>query len=112
MTTSVRLGVRLTVYLDVRDQFHHRWLMVELVARARAAGLSGATVFRAERGYGHSGRMHAATLVSDDSALRFVVVDEAERVDAFTGQIRGVIADSLVLREEVEILTPLPDRGP
>ena len=43
---------RLTIYVGETDQWHHRPLFVEIVHRAHAAGLAGATAIRGFEGYG------------------------------------------------------------
>lgn len=104
---------RLTIYLTIRDRRQGRWLLVELVARARSARMAGATVFRGQAGYGVSGRRHADRLVEEDAPLRFVAIDAPERIDAFLGTIADLVEDSLVVIDDVEVLMgPLAAAAP
>ena len=43
---------RLTVLVGEGDHWHHRPVFTEIVHRAHAAGLAGASVFRGVEGYG------------------------------------------------------------
>ena len=45
-------ALRATMFLGERDQVHHRPLYTEIVHRAHAAGLAGATVLRGYEGFG------------------------------------------------------------
>lgn len=43
---------RITVFVGESDQGHHRPLYTQVVHRAHAAGLAGASAFRGTEGYG------------------------------------------------------------
>ena len=45
-------GERLTIFVGETDQHEHRPLYTEIVERAHAAGLAGATVLRGIEGFG------------------------------------------------------------
>ncbi|MGW6913280.1 DUF190 domain-containing protein [Kitasatospora sp. NPDC054939] len=77
--------LRLTVLVGEGDRSRHRPLYSEVVHRARAAGLAGASVFRGVEGFGASSLVHTARLLSlsGDLPVAVVVVDEEERVRAF-----------------------------
>jgi PII-like signaling protein len=53
-------ALRLTVFVGESECWHHKPLYVEIVHRARKAGLAGASVFRGVTGYGASSRIHTA----------------------------------------------------
>lgn len=95
---------RITVQLSGRDHAHHRSLVVELLHHARRAGLAGATVFRAQEGYGTSGRMHTTHLLADDAPLSVVIVDRPERVDAFLASTADLLDEAVVVAEDVEVV--------
>ncbi|MEU6281669.1 DUF190 domain-containing protein [Streptomyces sp. NPDC047028] len=107
MTSPIGRALRLTVYLDEDDTWHHRPLYSEIVHRAHAAGLAGASVFRGIEGYGASSRIHTSRLLSlsEDLPVAVVVVDTEERVRAFLPQLGELVGDGLVTLEECEIVT-------
>ncbi|GHF36066.1 UPF0166 protein [Streptomyces mashuensis] len=78
-------AVRLTAYVGESDVHGHRPLYSEIVHRAHAAGLAGASVFRGVEGFGASSVVHTARLLSlsEDLPVAVVVVDTEDRVRAF-----------------------------
>ena len=106
-----RRAKRLTVYAGGRHQVHHRPVAVELVRQARRAGLAGATIFRGQSGFGHSGSVHRTHLVAEDAPETVVLVDRPETIDRFVGEMQSLLAGLLVVVDEVDIVDP-PARGP
>ncbi|MFD8752515.1 DUF190 domain-containing protein [Kitasatospora sp. NPDC059577] len=111
-----RLGgpaLRLTVLVGEGDRWHHRPLYSEVVHRARAAGLAGASVFRGIEGFGASSLVHTTRLLSlsEDLPVAVVIVDEEERVRAFLPQVDELVAEGLVLLDRCEVVTRT-GRGP
>ena len=76
---------RLTIYVGETDQWHHRPLFVEIVHRAFAAGLAGATAIRGFEGYGGTNHIHTLRLLSlsEDLPVAVTIIDAPERIDAF-----------------------------
>jgi uncharacterized protein len=97
---------RLTVLVGEGDRWQHRPVFTEIVHRAHAAGLAGASVFRGVEGYGGSQLIHTTRLLSlsEDLPVAVVVVDEAERIEAFLPQLEGLVRDGLVLLEDVDVV--------
>jgi PII-like signaling protein len=98
-------ALRLTVFIGDTDQYRHHSLYHEIVARAHAAGLAGASVFRGMEGYGASTRIHTTRILSlsGDLPLAIVIVDDAERIRAFLPQLDEIIGEGLVILDEVEV---------
>ncbi|MFF4216668.1 MULTISPECIES: DUF190 domain-containing protein [Streptomyces] len=98
-------ALRLTVFLGESDRWRHRPLSTEIVHRAHAAGLAGATVFRGTEGYGASSVVHTARLLSlsEDLPVTVVIVDAEERVRAFLPALGEVAGERLVTLEPVEV---------
>jgi uncharacterized protein len=97
---------RLTVLVGEGDRWQHRPVFTEIVHRAHAAGLAGASVFRGVEGYGGSQLIHTTRLLSlsEDLPVAVVVVDAAERIDAFLPQLDGLVRDGLVLLDDVDVV--------
>jgi uncharacterized protein len=100
-------GERLTIYIGETDQHHHRPLYTEIVERAHRAGLAGATVLRGIEGYGASSHIHTTRILrlSEDLPVVIVIVDIAERIDAFLPQLDDLITEGLVVRERIDIVS-------
>lgn len=99
-----RPAKRLTIWLGVRDRHRHTSLEVELMRRARRAGVTGATVFEGQLGFGTGGQLHRERMFSDDRPLSLVVVDSAARVEAFLEELSVLRADIVATVEDVEIV--------
>ncbi|GGX69789.1 DUF190 domain-containing protein [Streptomyces hiroshimensis] len=99
-------ALRLTVFLTESDRWGHHPLSSEIVHRAHAAGLAGATVFRGSEGYGASSVVHTARLLSlsEDLPVTVVIVDAEEAVRAFLPALAEVAGEKLVTLEPVEVL--------
>ncbi|GAA1042652.1 MULTISPECIES: DUF190 domain-containing protein [Streptomyces] len=106
MTSLTGRALRLTVYIGEDDTWHHKPLYSEIVHRAHAAGLAGASVFRGIEGYGASSRIHTSRLLSlsEDLPVAVVVVDAEERVRAFLPQLDELVREGLVTLDECEVV--------
>ncbi len=115
MTTLDGPARRLTVYVGEADTWHHRPVHSEIVHRAHAAGLAGASVFRGIEGFGSSHLVHTSRLLSlsEDLPVAVVVIDTAERIDAFLPQVQEVVGEGLVTVDDVRVVhhtfRPNPD---
>lgn len=99
-------ATRLTVRLSVHDRNRHTGLQVELLRRARQAGVAGATVWEGDEGFGSSGRLHRAHLTSDDRPLALVIVDRPEVIEALLVELEPVLerTAATVTIEDVEVV--------
>jgi PII-like signaling protein len=99
-------AVRLTIFIGESDRWHHRPLFTEIVHRAHAAGLAGASVLRGVEGYGASSRIHTARLLSlsEDLPIVIVIVDAEEKVRAFLPELEELVAEGLVMIDPVEVI--------
>ena len=97
---------RLTVVVGESDVVGHRPLYGEIVHRAHAAGLAGASVFRGIEGFGASRQIHTSRLLSlsEDLPVSVVIVDTADRIDAFLPQVVELVAEGLVTVEDVQVV--------
>jgi uncharacterized protein len=97
---------RLTVLVGESDVVGHRPLYGEIVHRAHTAGLAGASVFRGIEGFGASRQIHTSRLLSlsEDLPVSVVVVDTAERIEAFLPQVVELVGEGLVTVEDVQVV--------
>lgn len=99
-------AVRLTIFIGEDDTWHHKPLYHEIVHRAHAAGLAGASVLRGIEGYGATSRIHTTRLLSlsEDLPIAIVIVDTDERIRAFLPQLDELISEGLVIIDPVEVI--------
>jgi PII-like signaling protein len=98
-------AVRLTVHLGEAQRHDGRPAFEALVRAAREAGLAGATVLRGPMGYGQSG-LHTSSVLalSRDLPVIVVMVDTAEKIEAFLPTVDAVVEKGLVTTEPVRII--------
>ena len=99
-------ALRLTVFVGEDDTWHHKPLYHEIVHRAHAAGLAGASVLRGIEGYGASSRIHTTRLLSlsEDLPVAVIIVDQEDRIRAFLPQLDELVAEGLVIIDPVEVI--------
>lgn len=99
-------ALRLMIIVDDTDTWHHKPLFTEIVHRAHAFGLAGATVFRGVEGFGETSVVHTTRLLSmaSDLPMVIVIVDEEDRIRAFLPQLEELSISGLVTLEEVEVV--------
>lgn len=97
---------RLTIIVGEDDTWHGKPLYTEIVHRAHAAGMAGASVFRGIEGYGASNHIHTTRILSlsDDLPVSVVIVDRAERIDGFLPLLSELSVEGLIMVEDVEVL--------
>ncbi|WP_155059606.1 DUF190 domain-containing protein [Streptomyces blattellae] len=99
-------ALRVTVFIGENDIWRHKPLYTEIVHRARAAGLAGASVFRGIEGFGASSLIHTSRLLSlsEDLPVAIVIVDTEERVRAFLPQLDELVTEGLVILDDCEVI--------
>ena len=104
--TLPREGKLLRVFIGESDRDGHRPAYQAIVELARREGLAGATVLRGLAGFGHSSRIHTASILrlSEDLPIVVEIVDTAERIDAFLPKLEPLVGGGLVTLERVEVL--------
>ncbi|GGX70963.1 DUF190 domain-containing protein [Streptomyces anandii] len=106
MTRLTGGALRVTVFIGENDTWHHKPLYSEIVHRAHAAGLAGASVFRGIEGFGASSLIHTSRLLSmsEDLPVAVVIVDTEERVRAFLPQLDELVHEGLVILDDCEVI--------
>jgi len=104
--TARRPAKRLTVLVGETDRWHHKPLYTEIVRRAHAAGLAGATVLRGIEGYGAGRHVHTTRILSlsEDLPVAVIIVDDAERIETFLPELDKLIAEGIAIVDDVEVV--------
>ncbi|MFI1704884.1 DUF190 domain-containing protein [Streptomyces griseoruber] len=107
MTRLAGNALRLTVFVGENDTWHHKPLYSEIVHRAHAAGLAGASVFHGVEGFGASSRIHTSRLLSlsEDLPVAVVIVDTEERVQAFLPQLDELVTEGLAVLDACHVIS-------
>ena len=102
---------RLSILMTEADRHGRVPLYVELIDRARRAGLAGATAIAGEQGFGHLSRPHTRSVVrsADDIPIEVMVIDSTQRIEEFIPEIADLLAGRVVVRREVQVVS---DRSP
>jgi PII-like signaling protein len=106
MTRLHGRALRLTILLGESDTWHHKPLYSEIVHRARAAKLAGASVFHGVEGFGASSLIHTTRLLSmsEDLPVAIVIIDDEERIRAFLPTVDELISEGLVVLDDCEVI--------
>jgi uncharacterized protein len=98
---------RITIFIGESDRFRNKPLYAEIVHRAHQRGLAGASVFRGLEGFGASSRIHTSRLLSlsDDLPLAIIIVDTAERTEAFLDEVAELVTGGLIIVDDVHVHT-------
>ena len=95
----------LRIYVGEADKHGHEALYKHIVKLLRERGVWGATAFRGVMGYGAKSVLHATSplRLSQDLPILVEAVDRAERIEAVLPEILPLVAEGLVLTEEVRV---------
>jgi len=104
MDTPGSDAVRLTVYMGEAQRHEGRPCFEAVVKAAREAGLAGATVSRGLMSYGHNGlHMSNVLALSRDLPITIVLVDAADRIEAFLPTVDAIVENGLITTEAVKV---------
>ncbi|MGD6756663.1 DUF190 domain-containing protein [Streptomyces sp. BH105] len=99
-------ALRVSIFIGENDTWHHKPVYAEIVHRAHAAGLAGASVFRGIEGFGASSLIHTSRLLSmsEDLPVLIVIVDTDDRIRAFLPRIDELVTEGLVILDDCEVV--------
>ncbi|HVS10220.1 MAG TPA: DUF190 domain-containing protein [Planctomycetota bacterium] len=99
-------GKLLRIFIGESDRAGGRPLYEEIVRRARATGLAGATVLRGLEGFGAKSRIHTAKVLrlSQDLPIVVEIVDRAEKIEAFLPELDSLVGEGLITLETVRVI--------
>jgi len=99
-------AVLLRIYTEEGKMNNHRPLYEDIVMKARAAKLAGATVLRGPMGYGLHAKIHTAKILDLSGKLPLIIeiVDSEDKIHAFLGELDEMRDLGLVTLEKVEVV--------
>jgi len=99
-------SVQATIFAQVDARLNRSRLYLEILHRARDAGLGGATVLAGIEGFGDSGVLHTDRILDLGDGLPVVVIliDSGPRLRRFVEEIADVAGGLTVTFKEVTVL--------
>lgn len=96
----------LRIYTDERARAGHKALFEVIVLKARDQGIAGATVLRGPMGFGHTHRIHTASILNLSESLPVVIeiVDDEAKLREFLESLQSFQDIGLVTLEKVEVI--------
>ncbi len=96
---------RVRIYIGEADRYGNRPMHLAIVEMLRREGYAGATVLRGIEGFGHTSRLHTATILrlSEDLPLVIDVVDSPEKIESLLPKLGQMGINGLITVEEVEV---------
>jgi uncharacterized protein len=97
--------LQLSIFVRAGDLLAGRPLYREIIDRARAAGLSGATAIRGMQGFGPSGKLHSPGLLGlrGTEPVVIEISDDPARVRAFLPVLDSLIGSGLLVLKPVTV---------
>ena len=102
--TETQTHCLLRVYTDEAALSGERRVFELVLDRAREARLIGATIHRAQAGFGHGNHLHKRGFLDHNYPVIIEVVDLEAQVRAFASSIAGIAGIGLVTLERIEVL--------
>jgi hypothetical protein len=98
-------AVRVSVYINEADEWHHKPLHLEVLRMLHQQGMAGGTVLRAVAGFTGRGGVQTTSLVDAGGQLPLVIefIDSPDHVDRVMPLLREMTAHRLIVREDAEI---------
>ncbi len=95
----------LRIYIGESDTYKGKPVYEQIVLKARALKLSGATVIRGEMGFGAHSHMHSANVLSLSTDLPVVIeiVDKEENIEKLLPFLDEVLLEGLVTKESIHV---------
>jgi hypothetical protein len=98
-------AVRVSVYINEADEWHHQPLHLEVLRMLHQQGMAGGTVLRAVAGFTGRGGVQTTSLVDAGGKLPLVIqfIDTQEHVDRVMPLLQEMAGHRLIVQEHVEI---------
>ena len=99
-------AVLLRVFIGESDRHQGKPLYEQIVLKARALNLAGATVLRGILGFGADSRLHTAKVLelSEDLPIVIEIVDTEENINKLMPFIDETVVEGLVTLEPMRVI--------
>jgi len=99
-------GLLLRIFIGESDVYQGKALYEQIVLKARALNLAGATVLRGIMGFGGTSRLHTAKLLrlSEDLPIVVEIVDTEENLNKLLPFLDEVVQEGLVTLERARVI--------
>lgn len=97
--------MKLSVYINEGDEWHHKPLHLEVLKMFREQGMSGGTVVRAVAGFTSKEGVQTTSLVDAGGKLPLVIemVETAENIQRILPHLKQMAPHRLIIRQQVEV---------
>jgi hypothetical protein len=101
----VQEAIRVSVYINEADEWHHRPLHLAVLRMLHEQGLAGGTVLRAVAGFTGHGGVETTSLVDAGGKLPLVIefIDVPEKVERVMPVLKEMVGNRLIVRQRIEI---------
>jgi len=95
----------LRIYVGYDDTFDNQPLYDQIVLKARAMEMAGATVTRGLLGYGPASReLQIVLRLSEDLPIVIDIVDTEEKIKEFLPVVEDMVASALVTLQKISVI--------
>ena len=101
-------GVKVSVYINEGDQWHHKPLYLEILRMLHKEGCAGGTVLRAVAGFTGRTGVQTTSLVDAGGKLPLAIqfIDQPEHVQRVMPLLKEMVGRRLIVTEPVQIEWP------
>jgi PII-like signaling protein len=98
-------AIRVSIYINEADEWHHRPLHLAVLRMLHEQGLAGGTVLRAVAGFTGHGGVETTSLVDAGGKLPLVIefIDAVEKVERVLPVLKEMVGNRLIVRQRIEI---------
>ncbi len=99
-------GMLLRVFIGEADMHDGKPLYEQIVLKARALNLAGATVLRGVMGFGASSRLHTTKILrlSEDLPIVVEIVDVKENLESMLPFLDETVTDGMITMEKARVI--------
>jgi|SRR5579863_6970250 len=105
---------KVTIYLNEDTRSHIEPLWTNILAFLRHKHVSGATLLRADAGFGAHEQVHMAfsEYAGEHRPIRIELIETAERIDELLPALCDLVTDGLVTVQDVSVVKCVSKKGP